>query len=214
MRGGYYVGGLAGMSYGAIENSHVKKGDVIGRGEVGGLVGKSLVGRIGGKGRIVNSNYIDGVVEAINVGGGLVGHNYGTIENSHSHAEVLGKYRFFGGFVGMNKGLITRSSAKGRVTGQDTVGYFVGDNSSCAGIIEHSYAVVTMKKSDVKKVVKFGPFDYFGGFVGWNNYGVIGVGNYYLKVMTFGGNGNDEARGIRVPVKPYNASERSGWMCQ
>ena len=87
------VGGLVGYNYGTIEKSYVT-GDVLGQENVGGLVGRNM--------------------------------RNGTTENSYATVNVTGTDKV-GGLVGYNEGEIQNSYATGQVRGTSNVGGFVGD---------------------------------------------------------------------------------------
>jgi len=73
--GGYYVGGVAGISYGSVQNCY-NAGNVSGVEYVGGLVGKN--------GGAVMDCYNAGNVSGNNYVGGIVGENsYGAVENCY-----------------------------------------------------------------------------------------------------------------------------------
>ena len=76
INGSYFVGGLAGVNYGTISNSHAL-GTISGSFNVGGLVGANF-----GSG-IISDSYAGGSVSATMHVGGLVGRVGGTILNSH-----------------------------------------------------------------------------------------------------------------------------------
>ena len=120
-----YVGALAGMNEGLIENSSAK-GLVSGRNQVGGLVGDN------------NTAVVDKPADRP------------LIEDSHAMVEVKGN-SLVGGFVGNNTGQVKSSSAGGKVIGGGDplgfseghqVGGFVGYNArgSGTGVIDSSYA--------------------------------------------------------------------------
>jgi type II secretion system protein G len=90
--------------------------------------------------------------------GGLVGRNYGTIENCYTTGKVSGSSNYIGGLVGRNYGTITDCYATGSVSGNnDYTGGLVGYNSTgCT--IENCYAT-----GEVTGV------EFTGGLVGHNN---------------------------------------------
>jgi hypothetical protein len=96
------VGGLAGVNHGNITNSLVT-GTLVGDGLVGGLVGYNQI-----SGSIQDSSADVNVQSSGSIGGigGLVGSNYGFIENSHAAGSVIGISQV-GGLVGRNANAIS-----------------------------------------------------------------------------------------------------------
>jgi len=85
IKGGRYVGGLAGFDSGSANNLMT-------------ITGCSVTGSVSG------SVYV----------GGLVGYNRGTITNSYKTGTVTGTKEYVGGLAGWNAGAITNSYAAGR----------------------------------------------------------------------------------------------------
>ena len=160
--GNYYVGGLAGVNYGAIDNAHTA-GTVSGaRHNVGGLVGRNggsianshaaadvsgggdeVGGLVGSNGGAISASYATGEVNAINAYisvGGLVGENGGAIAGSYATGSVNGGLYSTGGLAGDNQGSITASYSTGDVSGYSMAGGLVGRNNTSAKIRE-SYAI-------------------------------------------------------------------------
>ena len=153
------VGALAGMSHGAIVNSHAH-GKVDGQSRVGGLVGESDAAIV--------TSYTDVAVNGEHYVGGLVGLNEGSITSCYTKGDVLGKDSGIGGFVGSNVGgIIQNNYAHGDVEGIDNVGGFVGSNRQ-RGVISYNYAT--------GKVTGGG--ENVGGFSGANT-GVVYSQNYW-----------------------------------
>jgi PGF-pre-PGF domain-containing protein len=118
-----------------------------------------LVGRNYGT---VNNSYATGSVTGTVTGdyvGGLVGLNYGTVTNSYATGNVIGRARV-GGLVGWNYGgTVTNSYATGDVTGSvNVVGGLVGSND---GTVANSYATGTVTATVTGD-------DYIGGLIGLN----------------------------------------------
>ena len=148
---GGVTGGLVGLSRAAITESHAS-GAVNGVSWVGGLVGWNQAG--------INGSSASGTVTATaDVSGGLVGLNEGArITNSHAAGAVSG-VNYVGGLAGSNDDRIERSTASGRVTGTgNNVGGLAGWSDD---IISDSYASGTVT-SDGSQV---------GGLVGTNDQG-------------------------------------------
>ncbi len=132
------------------------------------LSGTDYVGLLGytGPGAVVqNVALVGGNVSGRNYVGGLVGANYGTVNNSSSSANVSGS-NFVGGLVGANYGAISNSFATGNVNSSaDKGGGLVGYNYG--GSISSSYATGIV--SGVNNV---------GGLVGEDHQGTINGNSY------------------------------------
>ncbi len=125
--GGEYVGGLVG--YNSPENNlnitdAYVTGYVEGRNEVG-----LLMGRAHGTGHINNSHTV-GTVVGGNYTGGLIGISNFAISNSYAHCDVHSDYSRVGGLVGHSYNLVENSHSSGTVTGYTFVGGLVGSNFS------------------------------------------------------------------------------------
>ena len=117
------VGGLAGVNYGTVDNSH-SSGSVTGLERVGGVVGWN-------DGTVGDCQF-DGSIVGEQDAGGLVGVNgdQGTVTNSYASGSVSGAGNV-GGLVGRNWfGTMSNSYSKARVTGDDCVGGLVGLNGA------------------------------------------------------------------------------------
>ena len=145
------VGGLVGRKIGGtVRNSYVT-GRVAGEGlyDVGGLVGWH-------QGGTITDSYTSSTVVATGTNsGGLVGNNdSGTITDSYALGNVVANENS-GGLVGRNRGTITASHATGTVEGGGAVGGLVGHNS---GIITNSHTTNAVTGgADV------------GGLAGWSS---------------------------------------------
>lgn len=148
------LGGLAGQNYGVIANASVSVTVIGSLGTVGGLVGvnygRVIDSHVAGNNSVTCATYgteCDIVAQSTNIGG-LAGINYsgGIISKSTSDASVQGSGNT-GGLVGDNRGEITRSHAKGNVfTSGLRTGGLVGRNGG--GVIKHSSASGHIKASD------------------------------------------------------------------
>ena len=143
----------------------------------GGAQVGGLVGRNYG---ILENNSVSGYIEGANTVGGGVGNNLGNLSNVSSSANVEG-FEMVGGLVGSNpSGLIFESLFEGEVIGNNTIGGISGLNQ---GAILNSYSTgnVSEEKSSMGTSGKIG----VGGITG-NNEGKINnsnstgniVGNY------------------------------------
>jgi len=185
IRGGYYVGVLAGNSSGTIENCYTT-GNVKGISHVGGLIGVS--------GGTIENSHATGTAEGNALVGGLVGwnENYGAIRNSYATGTVNASSSPSGGLVGRNGNIeyisvIEKSYATGNVNGTWDVGGLVGYNAPDSKI-EESYATGNVNGSwevggligkntgEAKNCYAIGSVEgsrYLGGLVGVNSEGTI-----------------------------------------
>jgi hypothetical protein len=124
--GDYCVGGLLGYNgnTATLQNSY-STGSVNGRDYIGGLVGLNDQGSI-------SKSYSTASVNGEYVVGGLVGGLFssGVIIDSYStEGHVTGEYDV-GGLVGWNEGYITNSYSTGNVSGNGSIGGFVGNDAN------------------------------------------------------------------------------------
>jgi hypothetical protein len=129
VHGYYYVGGLVGSltSPGAVTESYAT-GNVNGYYYVGGLVG------YGNGGSNITRSYAKGDVTATgSYVGGLLGISYLTATDSYARGAVSGSSSsYVGGFAGnCGSGSIAHSFSTGAVSGDISVGGFLGSNSGC-----------------------------------------------------------------------------------
>jgi filamentous hemagglutinin family protein len=163
---GSNVGGLVGINYGSIANSHAT-GSATGTEQVGGLTGRNR--------STIDGSYATGAVTATgNYGGGLVGlNNAGGVSNSYATGAVTGDH-LVGGLAGAGHGTFTNNYATGAVTATgNSVGGLLG---SAYGTVSNNYA--TGAVSGDGRV---------GGLIGYNNYGIIS-NNYATGAVSSGGN--------------------------
>jgi len=192
---GVGVGPLAGwIDMGTITNCYVVGGSVIGKQQVGGLIGTSAVitdcyavgGHVkaeGSAGGLVGSCsgsmigcYATGNVTGSYRVGGLVGSSIGSIVDSYSHASVVGGSAV-GGLVGKNaKGIVTNCFSTSSITGKNSTGGLVGENR---GSVINCYCSCTLDAQD-----------QVGGLVGIN-YGIITA-----SYSSAGIQGRDEVGGL------------------
>ncbi len=131
-----FVGLFGYTSNGTIRNLGLLGGSVIGKNNVGGLVGSNV-------GSTITNNYATGAVTGIDSVGGLVGFNSyggvgsGTISNSYATGAVAGR-NYVGGLIGTNYRAVIDSHASGSVIGGDQIGGLVGGFQS--GSINNSHA--------------------------------------------------------------------------
>ena len=129
-----YVGGLVGRSLqGRITNCD-STASVWADGEVGGLVGYTVL-------TIINNCYATGEVSGSeNAIGGLVGVNNGDVSNCYATGSVEGSGTQIGGLVGHNShGTISKCACASDVLGVEHVGGLVGENSA-DGVVTRSYS--------------------------------------------------------------------------
>lgn len=187
--------------------------NVIGRQNVGGIIGR-LEG-----GRLVNS-YTTGLVSSSNNEtsanlGGLVGYSSDSIELCFCDAEIknIGSENITGGLIGLNNGFVNKCNFKGNLLGNDHSGGIVGYNNAeglliqcvCQGIIEgYNFVggVVGQNRGEIKQSFNLGDIvgnSYIGGVVGWNYYNSE-VSLCYSKGMIDGSNYAGGAVGINNSV--------------
>ena len=138
IRGGSYVGAIAGISNGSIENCY-SIGSVTGTSNyIGGIVGDNYT-----YGRIV-SCYSGCSVKGTSSVGGLVGYNIKNITKSHAAGAVTGSGDNIGGLVGINNtgGTVSFSYATGSVnsSGDNSKDNFGGLAGRNAGHVLNCYA--------------------------------------------------------------------------
>jgi len=144
--GEFCVGGLVGINWGTVSNSH-SDGSVSGSDQVGGLVG--------GNGGSVSNSYSTGSVSGDRHVGGLVGASNGPVSNSHFAGSVSGESRIGGLVGGMSGSTVSNSYFTGSVSGSsDQVGGLVGYNY---GTVSKSYSSGSVTGDS-----------YTGGLVGFN----------------------------------------------
>ncbi len=89
-------------------------------------------GQIGTNGKIKNLRIIDCNISGNSRGGGLVGHNLGTITSSCITGNVVGNY-CTGGLIGLNGGTISNCYATGTV---------LGTGNYCGGLCGYNYGTI------------------------------------------------------------------------
>jgi hypothetical protein len=167
VEGSYYVGGLVGRNYGGTVSSSHSASIVTGKENVGGLVGNSE-GMMGLSASNVSDCYSTGTIKGERRVGGLIGMNaLSYVSNSYSASIVEGK-GLAGGLIGYNlQSNVSKSHSAGKVIGDSVIGGFVGDNLNA--IINNSYS-----SSEVKGI------DHVGGFAGRNYVGGTISNNYSI----------------------------------
>ncbi|MCL2012871.1 MAG: hypothetical protein FWG75_08815 [Cystobacterineae bacterium] len=157
--GGAASGGLVGINHGMVQDSHAT-GTASSGYAAGGLVGINQ-----GTGTVQGSHATGTVTARLYYAhvGGLVGENWGRVQDSHAMGDVIGGEPYYGsngsagGLVGVNHGGTVQSSyATGRVSSGTVVGGLVGNN---IGTLQNSYARGSVS----------GRGEYIGGLVGSNS---------------------------------------------
>lgn len=150
---------------GVVKNTGVTDIAVVGRDNVGGLVGWNEGGSVG-------NTHSAGIVIGESSVGGLVGCNSrGTVSSSCSTSSVIGNEQV-GGLVGLNyRGAISNTCSVGNVEGDDRVGGLVGHNYQ--GAVSNSYSGSSVNGNE-----------YVGGLAGQNQQGA--VSNSFWDVETSG----------------------------
>ena len=205
-----YVG-LFGANIGSIvRNVGIIDSSVIGRNNVGILAGYDN--------GAINNSYTSGAVNATgNTSGGLVGINFGTIDNSRSSANVTGISNV-GGLAGTttvtgtfllagllnlgSPGVVNRSLAIGTVTGSgDNIGGLIGNSFDTS--IRYSYATGdVIGRNSV------------GGLVGWNGGAAYGVTESLITNSYASGHVTGSGAYIGGLVGLNGAFGDIGWGCR
>lgn len=161
----YYAGGIAGLANCDIINCCSNGSITAGSDYAGGITGQLASGKVA-----QNSSSVGNIKGAGKVGG-VIGHNYGTIENCSSIGDITGKtihpsYAYssgVGGIAGNNEGIIQNCRHEGYVLSPGNnvggiSGYMTG---STASIIK------SQQTGDVTG------YRYVGGIVGYLKSGVV-----------------------------------------
>ncbi|HUV42061.1 MAG TPA: GLUG motif-containing protein [Sedimentisphaerales bacterium] len=137
VRGDYATGGLVGSNFsGTTSNCHAT-GSVTGDDYTGGLVGQN------DHSSTITNCYATGSVSGGDVGiatGGLVGKNAGVVSHSYHTTDVVSGHTYVGGLVGLNWGTIENCCAVSTTTGYTSAGGLVGKNEDDDGTISNCYA--------------------------------------------------------------------------
>ena len=166
VKGRSRVGGLTGLSDGAITASASNVTVTSTEGYAGGLVGESKAA--------INDSSASGTVRAPAWVGGLVGRNEASITGSTASGAVTATRTdgssLAGGLVGQNLAApIQNSHASGNVTGfQNTVGGLVGSNYDALAWSGSTTPRNTIAGSTASGTVRTSGSNV-GGLVGWNN---------------------------------------------
>jgi len=135
--GGFYAGGLVGFNRGAISNVYAS-GSVIGKNEVGGLVGSNYTPGNDGGGSVTNA-YATGSVTGVDGVGGLAGVNGGVdsvtggdLNNVYATGHVTGTGIAVGGLIGINSFEARASNAYWDI---DTTGQSKGIGSGFSQVV-------------------------------------------------------------------------------
>jgi len=109
----------------------------------GNTIGPIYVGNIAGyvsSGSTVKYCYASGSASATAYNaGGIVGHNYGTVQYCYSNVNVTGGSPA-GGIAGRNDGTIDSCYSTGSVTGGQSTGGIVGQSAGAAAVVKNCYA--------------------------------------------------------------------------
>lgn len=174
-RPGEDIVGLFGRtgSSASISNVGLINVNITGQDYVGGLVANNE----GTINDVYTTGYVHTVFSASFDGswvGGVAGINGGLINNSYSNADVDGEWKFCGGFVGYNGawdgsgGITANSYATGNVIcDTQDLGGFAGHNYGGGAKIINCFSTGNVSGGSMK-----------GGFVGWNNGGVVTNSRY------------------------------------
>jgi len=178
--------GLFGYSTGEITNFRIINLYVLGKSNVGGVVGSNF-------GKLTNvhtTGYAESKMHGV---GGIGGYNWGEISYTSSNVTVMANgYEDAGGLVGKNmpSGKIILSFSGGNVSGSNyDCGGFVGENQ---GYISNSYSLSNVNGD--KRV---------GGFTGWNYRGTIE--NSFSMSIVYGNENVGGFEGDYIPGTTSNS---------
>jgi hypothetical protein len=156
---------------GVIKNLGVMNVTMICQGMSGGLVGQNGGGDESNRyaGTISNS-YFSGNVTGEWYVGGLVGINFGTVNNCYATCDVTGSGYYVGGLVGLNwGGNVSKCYSTGSATGTGCVGGLVGQN----GLVDESNSRYAGTVGDSYSTASVTGETGVGGLVGGNYDGVV-----------------------------------------
>ncbi|MBN2269214.1 MAG: hypothetical protein JXN61_01280 [Sedimentisphaerales bacterium] len=147
-----------------IKNLGIENAMVIGDIEVGGIVGENWGG-------LISRCYFIGTVSGTSSVGGIVGWNYGTLEQCYAVGQVTGTSEV-GGLIGhnYNSGQLIQCYAISDVSGHHRIGGLVGFNSA---IISECFGACSVNgaigESDVGALVGFVSSGYYARNSFWDN---------------------------------------------
>jgi len=189
---GYYVGGLMGVNAGTVSDSY-SIGNVTGGSAAGGLVGAN-------PGTVSDCHSITSVISDQDYVGGLVGRNSGNVRNSYATCSVSVTGTTAGGLVGENyEGTVSNSYSSGSVAGHSKTGGLIGINW---GTVSNSYSTGSVT-GEV----------YVGGLIGLNyenGYGIIT--NSFWDTATSGQATSDGGTGLNTTeMQMISTFSNAGW---
>jgi hypothetical protein len=198
VKGKGFVGILAGINRGEIENCNVS-GNVYGTFYyVGGLVGRN-------SGVVTNSHSAVTVIGDYHSVGGLAGDNYGTIKKSSAKGYVISEEdpigAMTGGLVGVNYGLIDNCYAETNITTSRSAGGLVGENTSYADA--SSTARITNSHA-------IGNINGNGGGLAGSNSGSSRIINCYTEVNISGNGGGFTSSNYGTIINCYSTGNIGG----
>ena len=162
----------------------------------------AIVARLANGASLTNCSVRNGLIDASNDVGGLVGeNNSGTIQWCEFEG-IIDAGSTVGGLVGENvfDGIISNCSSKGTVIGFAAVGGLVGENSFDS-LISMCYSLCDVQRQSVYHM-------YFGGLVGANSQGTIA--NCYAHGSVTGGSYTGGACGSKRQHYQKLLCNRSG----
>jgi len=194
-----------------------------------------LFGVVGEEAVIKNTGLVNTNITADRNVGGLVGENYGMVENSYATGNTTGKGDYYvGGLIARNIGTVENSYATGNTTGKEagedgSVGGLIGRNrhlSPTGGTVKNSYATgYTTGQDDVGGLVgnnrmatiedsyaagKVSGDDYVGGLVGQTSSDLTYSSHIYNSTTSADVRGDERVGGLvgrnREYCTIYNSS--------
>ncbi len=205
--GSSYVGGIAGLNRGTLQNFSATTG-VTGNDNVGGIVGHNE------SGAIISNSTNGATINALQYAGGIAGLNSGTISGCVNNeviditaatnvGGIAGSN--IGGIAGSNTGEISGSTNNKKVVGKDNVGGIAGTSS---GTIESS-TVGGGEDTNTNDIV--GGMSNVGGIAGLNS-GTITKSTVGLNVQyaTFEDGTRNSYDGTSIAQSSYNIGGIAG----
>jgi len=142
IKGKDFVGGIAALNLGTIENCYVA-GKVSSTDTDSNDHDKGCAGIAGASDRIssIKNCYVTGNIAGNHKVAGIVGDNGGTIESCYVTGDITGNGTTIGGVAGNHEGTMKNCYVTGNVTGDREVGGIAGKNGGgSAGTIKNCYA--------------------------------------------------------------------------
>ena len=173
-----------------------------------------LIGSVGSGATVRNVGVVDSYIKANSYVGGVVGENYGTVENCYNAGCTVDGASCVGGVVGVNNGTVQNCYNTGNVSGSDYVGGVVGTNyttvQNCynTGSVSGSYDVGGVVGTNYITVQNC----YNAGNVSGSNANYVGgvIGRNYKTVENCYSTGSISANGTDVKIGGVAGDDQGG----